>query len=347
MNSSIDMQKQLGNSELLKALEQSLSKFFGKEHRIVKLEKQPSDYRSSFSLEELNLYLDSGAELSIMFKDLSWDNLPDNVKRAKPNFFYEPEREIEVYQSILSQDLLGTALYYGCKTDPKSNRYWLFLEKVPGIELYQVGEFEVWKTVARWLARFHSRFAGEIKDLSNKSRLLQYDEKLYRQWIDRAQFFLSREEIPVSIEVKIKVNRLAERFDQVIEQLIKIPHTFIHGEFYASNVLVQIIGSGNQRVCPVDWEMSGVGPSLIDLAALTAGNWDEKEKALLSDSYFNALPQNDLWFPNQQAFETSLQYCRLYLAIQWLGWFGRRKPFAPHAQDWLGEAVGLARNLGL
>ena len=34
--------------------------------------------------------------------------------------------------------------------------------------------------------------------------------------------------------------------------------TFIHGEFYASNVLVNITG-GKLRVCPVDWELAGWG----------------------------------------------------------------------------------------
>src|SRR3712207_8110337 len=41
----------------------------------------------------------------------------------------------------------------------------LFLERVQGLELYQVGEFMVWQQVARWLAVMHTRFAGKADPL--------------------------------------------------------------------------------------------------------------------------------------------------------------------------------------
>jgi hypothetical protein len=44
---------------------------------------------------------------------------------------------------------------------------------------------------------------------------------------------------------------------------------------------------------------------------------------------------------------TALDYCRLHLAVQWLGWAPEWSPPPEHTQDWLGEALGLARKLEL
>jgi hypothetical protein len=62
------------------------------------------------------------------------------------------------------------------------------------------------------------------------------------------------------------------------------PLTVIHGEFYASNVLIDD-GIDGIRVCPVDWERAAIGPALIDLAALTGGNWTEEQKRDMVEEY--------------------------------------------------------------
>ena len=57
------------------------------------------------------------------------------------------------------------------------------------------------------------------------------------------------------------------------ERLLALPVGFIHGELYPSNVLV---GERTGRICAVDWEMAGIGPLLLDLAALTSGAWTQR-----------------------------------------------------------------------
>lgn len=339
--------KAVTNSELRTSLECCLKEFFGTNIRIIKLDRQISDYRSSFNLEELTVQLDNGESLSVMFKDLSFDNLLESGKRAKPEFLYKPEREIAIYQQVLPPERLGTAACYGSVVDREAGRYWLFLEKISGVELYQVGDLEIWKAAARWLAEFHANYADKISRLSGNPHFLRYNAQLYREWMRRARNFLGKDETSVPKEAREQLKWLAERYERVIEQLCKMPQTFLHGEFYASNVIVKTHSDVEIRVCPIDWEMAGVGPCLIDLAALTAGGWDEEKKAELALAYYRALPQKNTWFPNEETFQNALQYCCLYLAVQWVGWFGRRKPFAAHAQDWLGEAVRLAKLLGL
>ena len=125
-----------------------------------------------------------------------------------------------------------------------------------------------------------------------------------------------------------------------------MPKTFLHGEFYASNILVQE-ANAKLRVRPVDWEMAGYGPGLVDLAALVSGNWTDEQKTEISLAYYEALPVDVHQTTAQQEFLTTLDYCQLHLAVQWLGWFGRRRPFHAHAQDWLGEVLKLIEKINL
>ena len=59
----------------------------------------------------------------------------------------------------------------------------------------------------------------------------------------------------------------------------------IHGEFFPANVLV----SGG-RIRPLDFETFGLGAGVLDLAALTAGEWPGDEPARIAAAYLAALP---------------------------------------------------------
>jgi hypothetical protein len=333
--------------ELTAALEEALSRHSGKQQRIAKLERRPTSYSTSFAIEELGVRLDDGTALELMFKDLSQQALLETARRVKPAFLYNPLRETETYRAILLPYRLGTAVCYGATVDHRSGRYWLFLERVPGRELYQVGEFATWQRVARWLALMHTRFAGETETLARAVPLLNYDSDFYRLWLRRARAFLGQTGPSQPTGVRHGIERLAKRYDGVVERLVALPVTFIHGEFYASNVLVQERAGGSLRVCPIDWEMAAVGPGLVDLAALTAGGWSADERTGLALAYRAALPPHDGWPPAPDVFLEMLDYCRLHLAVQWLGWSSGWSPPPEHAQDWLGEALSLAEKLGL
>jgi thiamine kinase-like enzyme len=119
-----------------------------------------------------------------------------------------------------------------------------------------------------------------------------------------------------------------------------LPSTIIHGELYASNVVIQQAGGG-VRVRPVDWEMAGTGPGVLDLAALTAGSWTDDERARIEEAYCEALPVE------LRPGADDLEYARLLLAAQWLGWSDGWLPPQEHRQDWAAVAVSLIERLGL
>jgi phosphotransferase family enzyme len=283
-------------------------------HRpIHRIERRPSRYQTSFRLEELDIWLGEEQPLRLVIKDLSRSTLSTVALKAKPEFSYDPLREIAVYETILAGTSSGPPICYASVGQPDLNQTWLVLERVPGIELYQVGSLEVWRTVARWLSAFH---ASHQSRPPTSKHLLRYDRVFYLRWLERALEFTGAPLEPI-----------ARRYEDVIDLLLALPPTFIHGEFYASNVLVDGL-----RVAPVDWEVAAIGPGLVDLAALTTG-WDDEARRAIESAY-------------GRISQDALDACRLHIALQWLGWSSEWTPPPEHARDWLSDALAAAQRLG-
>jgi hypothetical protein len=305
---------------------------------VVGLSRQPYRYATSAPLEELHVDTGGGAELDLIFKDLSRERLLGDAGTTKPEFLHRPEREIESYRHILAPAGIGPRCY-ATVAESAPARYWLLIEKVPGIELWQVGELSVWEDVARWLGGFHSRFAGRVDEVrAANPHLLDLSRDWFRSWCRRALERLSESSDPRAPDLRDAL----EGYEEVVSALAALPRTFVHGELYPSNVLV--VTGLSPRICPVDWEMAAIGPGLVDLAALVGG-WGESDGRRLVDAYLSGSATK----PGREPIEVEedLARCRLHLALQWLGWSAEWRPPAEHAHDWLGEALGLARDLRL
>lgn len=313
--------------------------------RITRLERTSSPYSSSFPLEEIVVSFEDGQRLDLIFKNCSPHALSPEARRAKPEFLDDPRREIEVYLNLIHSGRFGTAHLYGSVVDEASDRYWLFLEKVIGRELYQVGEFDIWKQVARWLANTHTELGqGELPPKA-VPRLVRYDADYYELWLARGIAFSGTQRQPGNMAADF-LRGLARHYSEVVRALSALPRSPIHGEFYASNVLVH--GPvGELRVCPVDWERVALGPGLVDLAALTAGKWSEEQRAELALEYFAASEFSVAGLTSPEEFLRGVQLCRLHLAVQWLGWSPDWSPPLDHRHDWLIEATIAAKALGL
>jgi thiamine kinase-like enzyme len=300
------------------------------------VERRPSSYRTSFPIEELRVEIKERGEVTLAFKQLGWDRLDPAARLAKPRFLHDPEREPAVYRALLPQAPPGPPEFFGSVLE--ADRHWLFVEWVEGRELFQVGEGELWEEAARWLGRFHVALAPERERLRREARLLDHDAAFYRRWIERAREFAADPK---------PVKWLAERHEQVVEALLAQPRTVLHGEFYASNVLVASdfehspLGQESEaRVAPVDWELAATGTGLSDLAALISG-WPDEDRAAIAAAYAAE--------PGVPAFSPrDLDFARLQVAIQWLGWAPPEwEPPEGQRHDWLGEAVALGEELEL
>jgi thiamine kinase-like enzyme len=300
------------------------------------IERRPSPYRTSFPIEELRFELAGRGPVRVGFKQLGWDRLDPAAQLAKPRFLHDPEREPAVYRALLPQAPAGPPEFFGSALD--GDRGWLFVEWVEGRELFQVGERKLWEEAARWLARFHVALVPERERLRREARLLDHDAAFHRRWIERAREFAADPK---------QVEWLAPRHEQVVEALLAQPRTVLHGEFYASNVLVASdfdptpVGRRSEaRIAPVDWELAATGTGLSDLAALVSG-WPDEERAAIAAAYAAE--------PGVPAFDPrDLDLARLAVAVQWLGWAPPEwEPPQGQRHDWLGEALALAEELEL
>ena len=337
----------VSTEELRQELDSVLSLHFGAARRICRLRRRRSNYSSSCAIENLELELDGGNRLSLVFKDISAAALLEGARQVRPDFLYNPRREIETYRVLLDPELLGTAICYGTIQRPELGRYWLFLERVEGPLLWQMGRLESWKKAAQWIARLHNRFRNGSRSVPDFPQcLLRYDQQYYLCWLERAERFLAHRRDSYSPELLRDFRRLAKAYECVTRQLLSLPQTFIHGEFYPSNVILRRRGTA-KAICPIDWEVAAVGPGLMDLAALISGNWTPEQKQALVRAYVDALEPGNGWPPPIQELLQWVNCCQLHLAVQWLGWARDWTPPKSHAQDWLVEAVGLARRSGI
>ncbi|HWD10239.1 MAG TPA: phosphotransferase [Solirubrobacteraceae bacterium] len=298
--------------------------------------RRRSEYRSSFPLEELKVELASGGELRLALKRLAWDALSRDGRLAKPRFLFDAAREPAVYRQLEALAPAGPPRYMGSIPAADGNGCWLLVEWVAGRALHEVGEFSQWVAVARWLGAFHAALARCLEVHVEPMRLLDHDAAYYRRWMQRAREFAPADD--VSPGAAAFLEWLSRRHDGILEALLELPRTVIHGDFNAANVLVS--GPGESlRVAPVDWELAASGPGLMDLAALISGGWSAAEQERMVDAY--AAVDGVASFTAR-----ALLLARLQLAVQWLGW-APPEWIAPEAQrhDWLADASELAERL--
>jgi Ser/Thr protein kinase RdoA (MazF antagonist) len=336
------------NEVLHTAVEPLLSEHFGKRCRIRRLRRRLSIYSSSYTIENLEIDLDRGRRLRLVMKDLSPASLLPAARQVRPYFLHAPLREIETYRKLLRSQDLGTPVYYGSVASPELERYWLFLERVQGPLLWQVGCMDTWRQAAQWLASLHSEFGAAIGPQNHPrlAHLLRYDERFLRLWPTRAEEFVRHRRIADCSDALRRFGRLADRYDGLVKRLLDLPMTVVHGEFYPSNVILRE-ADGRRPICAIDWEMASIAPGLVDLAALTAGDWTEEQKRTLVAAYREALDAKTGQRPSMLELIEGVRCCQLHLCVQLLGWASDWSPPEQHARNWLREALGLAQTLGL
>jgi hypothetical protein len=272
---------------------------------VIELGRKPFEYQTSHRIDQVEVGMVDGSHAQLLLKHLTRAEFHSSAMLAKPASLYNPRREVEAYR-LLANAGLGTPVCHDAGDD------WVLIEKVRGVELWQVGELENWVNAARWLAQFHVRYEGMPPV---NGHLLRYDADYFRIWPSRVRLHHP------------KLARVIDGYERVIAILCSQPPTFVHGEFYPSNVLV-----AGERIAPVDWEMAGIGAGVLDLAALIAG-WGEEERLTIIEGYGAVPPE-------------AVDAAQLHLSLQWLGWSPDWTPPPEHARDWLVDALAAAERLG-
>jgi Ser/Thr protein kinase RdoA (MazF antagonist) len=303
----------------LATIEDELARMLGGDRDIQGLALQPYPYRTTHWLAALDVRYADGSSESLMLKDLG------SVGDARPGFAHDPLREIDVYRRLLPGARLGTASFRAALVDPVNGRFWLAVERVDATELWQIGSFESWRRVAGWLADMHMRLQH-----ADSGHLVRWTPEYIGTWIARARALSPDPAVTVA----------ARRAAELTERVLALPSGFVHGELYPSNVLVEV---PTGRVCAVDWEMAGIGPLLLDLAALTSGSWSARERRQLAAAYWRRTKTT----MSLDELLVELDVCRLLVALQWLGWSRQWTPPPEHAHDWLADVQVLVEEVGL
>ena len=108
---AFEHQHRVARDELRSGLEKALAQRLGARHRITRLRHQASAYSSSSLIENLDVQLDSGQHLRLVFKNLSPAHLLKDARQIRPDFLYSPQREIAVYERLLEPLRCGTAAW--------------------------------------------------------------------------------------------------------------------------------------------------------------------------------------------------------------------------------------------
>ena len=288
--------------------------------------RAPSIYATSHPLTDVVVDVGGGRTVALVQKDVA--TLLPGAAATKPAFLRDPGREGRVYRLLLAEVDVGAPRLVA------EGEGWLLLEKVPGVELYQVGDVAVWRAVAGRVAAMHQAFSSwsDAEAGVPALGLLRHDAAAVDRWPGRAAAAMAD---PAQVRW---IRALRARYGEVRDRILALPQTILHGELYASNVLVSDVAVPVRRVCPIDWEMAATGAGLLDLAALVAGAWSDDDRSAIAASYLQAFPA---------LRRDDLDVCRLHLAVQWLGWSPGWVAPAPHAHAWLAEAQDLSLRLGL
>lgn len=328
---------------LHRCLERALGEAGKAPAAVVGLSRRPFAYETSFAIEALDVRLGDGSELRLLAKDVGGAGLSAAAAGVKPLFLAEPAREIAVYRDLLEPAGLSTPRYYGATTDEDEGRWWLFLERVEGEALTDVGELSAWRQTAAWAALLDTAAAAAAAVPA--ALLVQRDRAWHERWIDAA-IALGDESGPAFGAGRRLSERLRAGHDALLDRLDALPRAFVHGELYPSNVVVAEAEGRGARIVPVDWELAGTGPYALDLAALVSG-WGSEERLSMYRAFHESLAECRRDAPAFAELLADVSLCRLALALQWIGWArGWRAPEA-HRHDWVAEALELLDEVGL
>jgi hypothetical protein len=301
-----------------------------------------SAYASSATVLNVHIKLAGGERMRIVCK-LSDVHIPA-ARGVKPDFLSDGGREAWMYESVLPSDGLADAPRLLASGLSREGGRWLLMEWAGSLDLSQVGARSVWCDTAAHLARLHVWGESRVDTLSRGALVPWDDPQLHLRWARRARGSLAE-----YFRAQGTIDPLAalwRRYRVVANRLAAMPKTLVHGDFNASNILVTRSRAGN-RIRIIDWETAGVGPGLLDLASLVSGQVPEKRRAAMVAAYRDNLAGSRLGALSDGEFDRALTWCRLALAVQWLGWSPGWSPPRAHTYDWRKEALQLAQELGL
>ena len=274
-------------------------------------------YRTSFPLEEVRLQLDDGREVSVIVKSLGREGLDERRDGPSQSFSTIPcakswstrwSWQVESsVPALLRVDRGGRGRPLSPVSREGRRGRALADRRARGL-----GEG------GRWAAHLHA----ELKPAASP-HLIRYSADFLRSWIDRAVDLRGAPSSCGSPRATTLSSSVLRRY-----RLCSCTASSTRRRSGRAGAphLSRRLGDGGNRP----------GRSRPRGARVSRG---DEEAARLARAYHDVLPGT---------FEPAdLDYARLHLAVQWLGWSRDWTPPQEHATDWLGEAASAADRVGL
>jgi hypothetical protein len=289
-------------SEVGEILTRALRDHFGRPVRIVDLNsKFLDDMFSTHPISRLHLTLDSGEQLTVIFK------------RLRPRPDRDVRRRILIHRRLLADERLDAPTVYASVCDEAQGRYWLFLEDVGEYNKLSWCGIDAWLATFRSLARMHAAYFGREEELRALGCLGEHRPAFYRFFARTARAVLQRHAEHHQLAL---FERLMTRwFDVSVAHLDHEPRTLVHGDSYEHNFMVQ----PGSRIRPIDWDSAAIGVAGWDVAQLAAG-WGPDTPRLVT-VYLDEFARYAAVPIDRRAFDRTLAHCEIMRVLQVMYWW--------------------------
>ncbi|HJZ73909.1 MAG TPA: phosphotransferase [Vicinamibacterales bacterium] len=218
--------------------------------------RTPNEYPTCCPSEIVGCVCPGGRELGLLIK------YGPSVRREGGHRL-GARYEAAVYREVVHRAPMASAKYYGEYEEPGARRTWLIIEHISGGVHVSRGwpQEHAMAAAAAWIGHFHASNERQAPRLG--AVLNRYNARYCRLWALRTLRFERGSQARW-------LDPLVKGFEEAVAVLAGVPHTIIHGDYYADNALYC-----RGRIYAIDWEHAGVGAGEIDLACLTLG-WPEE-----------------------------------------------------------------------
>lgn len=269
------------------------------------VDREPVREIGSYDCHVLTVRLADGRRRRFFLKDFA------TTRRSKDDPELRRARELAVYRDLLARADQGTPRYHGSEWDEQNGRFWLLLEAVEGVVIRDHNEAHGVLTAA-WLARMQGFFVRHPQDLRRCVHLVTHDEGFF---ISKAEAAL-RDVAHIAPDCVARLGSLVDRYDRVVELMATQPRTLVHGGYLPGHLLVDQ-HRDPVRVCPVDWELAGLGPTLFDLASFTDGAEPEARRQMW-DAYRQAATEHGVPLAEPEEMRAVVDGLGIHRIFDWL-----------------------------
>jgi len=283
----------------------------------VHIDIRPFPYASTHRLDAVDVTFGDGSTRALIAKHVHEGAFLDEARGCRAAFRHDAARERVVYQRFLA----------GCAGVPAlvaADDRMLILERVPGVPLVETARPDAWHAAAARLATLHGLGRGVLRGRP--------------PWTER--LVVERPDAWWQGSAHRPDPRLTAAHCAAIERIADLPWTLTHGDCYPANVVVDL-GCRPPEAVIVDWGAARLAPGLFDLAALTSGDWDARDRDAITAAY-RAVAIEEGWAPttwrDAGVFARDLAACRIHLALEQLAW-------GDTTRDWLVDARTAAEEV--